>query len=202
VHNGNLYAWMQSYYTFGDRDSAKPRTLMFDDMRVCELLECYQDPITLHKRPWIEAKRMPGIAEFKDNTYPVEWRVFIKGGQIEGISYYYPQSEYIIEDDCDDCWIEEVLTDYTSDIMEVLGKFNLLPHHPQLAGAPANVFPCFTLDFLQTPDNEFLFLEAGPPHVNGLTMAHSCCFVPGNIKGMALHKQYADIYDPGGTRRI
>jgi len=53
---------------------------------------------------------------------------------------------------------------------------------PQRDGIPMK---SFTADFVVTEDDEVLFLEGGPPHT-ALWGAHPCCFVPGNVEGVAL----------------
>jgi hypothetical protein len=200
IHDGDTQGWRKSYYTFGDENRARPRTMLFDDMRVVGLLECYEDPIIIHKRPWIEAKRVPGIGEFADKTYPAEWRIFIKDGQIEGYSWYYPQSA-CLDTDLILAQIIDKLSYYTTAIILKLHNLHLEPHHPYLDDAPEGWRPCFTLDFLQTPDNNLLFLEAGPPHCPGWG-ASACCFIPGNIKGVALKKQYQNVYNPSEGKSI
>ena len=57
----------------------------------------------------------------------------------------------------------------------------------------------FSADFLVTLDSRVLFLEGGPPHGLG---AHSCCFRPGEIEGVAFEDRNGESINRRGVIEI
>lgn len=134
-----------------------------DDPRLLFTLnEFPESEIRLWARPWVQAVVHDG--------YPIEFRVFVEGGRIQGVSSYYPQRP-------------------------LAGLF-----YKAAAQACAkrtetllDVAPAFTADWLLTPSNDLLFLEGGPSHQSG---AHPCCFARGEIDGIALSARLAAPRQP------
>ena len=97
-------------------------------------------------------------------------------GKIKGISSYYPQRPLIeFKGHLD------TVREYTERLAEAAPTPFLWPlaHRPDFISEKG---VHFTADFMSTADG-ILFLEGGPPHEMG---AHPCCFIPGNIEGVAL----------------
>lgn len=118
-------------------------------------------------RPWIDPVRV--------NGYPVEFRVFAgPGGLITGVSSYYPQRPI-----SDPTGLQQgVGLELAIDAYR-LAKKMLDARWEWSIGC--------TLDFLVPFGGEMTFLEGGPPHVKDHMMSASpCCFLPGEIEGIAL----------------
>ena len=135
---------------------------VIDDPRAYDILFEYPGrDIGAWKRPWVEAALCRG--------YPVEYRCFVRDGQIMGISSYYPQRPLD--------WDEAVLND--------LDRVTLLATRLEKTIFPPLKFPgpynqawgpdsvSFTADFMRLKNGELVFLEGGPPFGAG---AHPCCF--------------------------
>ncbi len=130
-----------------------------DDPRLCDILfDCagiygMEQQIALYRRPWWQA--------YMEGGWPVEFRVFYRGGELQGVSSYYPQrplaEEY--EHDANVC--------------------------AAMAGRIAAQGPRdFSADMLLMENGrQLVVIECGPPHERG---AHPCCFRPGEISGIVL----------------
>ncbi len=140
-----------------------------DDPRAVDILSEYprsHAPVWL--RPWA-----PTVVI---DSYPVEYRAFVRDGEVLGISSYYPQRP---------------LPEFPARIQAVREQTGRLINtvrtpfqwyvEPSLRG-PDKDGVHFTADFIATAEG-ILFLEGGPPHELG---AHSCCFREGRISGVAL----------------
>ena len=132
------------------------------------------------KRPWITAQIV--------DSYPVEYRAFVDRGKLLGVSSYYlqrPLPDNALRHD-------EVGTvrSYTERLMATLGERTPFEwqRRYQFGASPMERRPpdpgvAFSADFLVTEGGEVLFIEGGPPASRG---AHSCCFDPERIEGLAL----------------
>ena len=147
---------------------------ILDDPRAFDILyEFPRESVPIHQRPWAPAQIQDG--------YPVEYRVFVREGRIQGISNYYPQRQLERHSDHLDRALE-----LTNALIEHVPTPFLWPTSPM---APW-VFTLygrdrvhFTADFMVTTEGEMLLIEGGPPHEMG---AHPCCFRHGEIAGVAL----------------
>ena len=137
------------------------------------IFEFPREHIPIWKRPSIQATIIDG--------YPVEYRVFVSDGQIQGLSNYYPQRPLPRDDEqiaavmrltqqlIDHCqtpflWNRGFLWEIFSEQYDTDGVH-------------------FTADFIVDHNGQVLFLEGGPPHELG---AHPSCFPIGHISGVAL----------------
>jgi hypothetical protein len=70
---------------FGACDGSRRHEFSLDDMRLLSIVESWpaMAPISLLRRPWVEATRHDG--------WPVEFRVFVENSKVVGVSNYYPQ---------------------------------------------------------------------------------------------------------------
>ena len=150
------------------------------DIRLYELASEYPgETLKLWQRPWIRSRML--VAK----SYPVEYRVFVREGRVQGISSYYPQRALRHEQS-----EIEAVTDLAERLAARLEGPLRWPepihNHPDTpadreATGAAGVHG--TMDFVITHDEGALFLEGGPPHFAG---AHPCCFEEGRIDGIAL----------------
>ena len=169
-----MYRWDccspgQLKYLMGQGLDAPPSIEAYhyiDDPRLWDIVFHWKDEaMRLYRRPWIPAVIEAG--------YPVEFRAFVAGGVLRGVSSYYPQRP---------------LGEKWRPCAEAAGRITsrLLPHT-----AERGVMD-FSADFLvRASDQHLLFLEGGPPHLYPPTgpSAHPCCFAEGKISGIALESQ-------------
>ena len=128
------------------------------------------------QRPWVKARIEAG--------FPVEYRVYVDNGKIQGISNYYPQRQLAENNaelqqvrDLTQLLINTVNPPYQWPLTPEVLRLELEREQYDQAG------PHFTADFIVTSEGQALFLEGGPPHCLG---SHPCCFRPGEIHGVAL----------------
>ena len=149
--------------------------MIFDDPRLMDIIsEFPREEIPIWQRPWLNAEIV--------GHYPVEYRAYVKDGQIQGISNYYPQRPISFSQG----HIDQV-TEYTALLIQHASTPFLWNNGAFRHGFDANEDPDgihFTADFIQPKrSNNLLFLEGGPPHELG---ADPCCFPAGAINGIAL----------------
>ncbi len=149
----------------------------YDDPRLLDIVSALPyDEIALWQRPWIKPYAIAG--------YPVEYRVFVRGGQIVAISNYYPQRPIPHLD-----VHLAVVANYTRSLIKTVETPFIWPGNElfyinQAGEKPLGLFGIhFSADYIVGADNAILFLEGGPPHEFG---AASCCFKPNEVKGIAL----------------
>ena len=146
--------------------------IIFGDMRSFDMVDEYpRDNIPIWQRPWAETQVIDG--------YPVEYRAFVRNGNVQGISSYYPQRPLP--------WLPEHLKavrNYTEQLIQHAQTPFLWHQTLMFLDNPLDRQGIhFTADFLVNTQGETLFLEGGPPHELG---GHMCCFRPGEIEGVAL----------------
>ena len=133
-----------------------------DDPRLWDIIDDWNgEAMRLYRRPWVHAVKV--------DDYPVEFRVFVNDGVVQGVSSYYPQRP-------------------------LPESYRVVAKHAALLTDTLIEHACqaFTADWLlRASDNKLLFLEGGPPHLHPVTgpSAHPCCFAPGEIHGVALEPQ-------------
>ena len=153
---------------------AHARVLHPGDPRAFEILADYPaEEFTVWSRPWVEAKLVDG--------YPVEFRVFVKDSKVLGIASYYPQRALPATPEI--LGLAAQCGDLTRKALQLLESTGQYPWMADYARHFATGTVNATLDFLVTPDNQVLFLEAGPPYGAG---AHPCAFIDRTIEGIAL----------------
>lgn len=146
----------------GDSPSLLDKQLTPEDPRAFDLLYDFPaDEIALVKRPWVDAQSIDG--------FPVEFRVFVEDGQPVAVANYYLQRDLPETAALRQAAGQAVA--YTQAILDALKQEGVVPAMPQQPN-PQRV--AATLDFLVTPENAVLFLEAGPGHFFG---AHPCAFL-------------------------
>ena len=158
------------------------------DHRLLEILEEFpRIGVPVWRRPWLGAEIVI------EGGWPIEYRAFVKNGELTGISSYYVQRPLPRRDD----EIEMVRTLTRKLLTEVHGpclwppKIHeelIVPNMLVIMGKkpkPDRPLPDevhATIDFVVTTDG-VLMLEGGPPWFMG---ADPCCFEPGAVKGLAL----------------
>jgi len=128
------------------------------------------------KRPWVDA--------LKENGMTVEFRVYIKDNNVQGVSNYYPQIELPESDEMLD-WAK-LSIEHSEAIVKECIKQNKFPFNNKSKGDKSVTA---SLDFLVSDKGELLFIEAGPGYGYG---GHPCCFFDGEsvskIEGIKLSK--------------
>lgn len=143
--------------------------LTADDPRAYDINFAYPgDTIPVLLRP-IEAP-------MKIGSHPLEFRVYIKDGEVKAVSNYYPQNAIDKSPDFKDGisnaidgWIAMAIK-YSNDMIKVIQQSGRAVQKP---GSDAEKDVAATLDFLVNKDGAVLFLEGGPVYGKG---AHPCCF--------------------------
>lgn len=132
-----------------------------DDVRFFDLSEVFAGrrgldaDLILWRRPWVRAIYV--------DSHPLEFRVFVVDGEIQGVSSYYPQRPLPEDRDID--------AQRAWEMTELL-----LPVGP----------PDFTCDWMVREDGSLIIIECGPPHLADHPWADPCCFKTGEIHGIAL----------------
>ena len=162
------------------------QTLTIDE-RIFDLASEYPgDAIDVWQRPWIR-DRMKVV-----ERYPVEYRAFMRHGDVVGISSYYPQRA--LRRDEEELGTVRRLAQGLADALAERAPIvwpHPLPGHPEAPaggrdGAAGRDGVHATADFVVTVDDGVLLLEGGPPHFAG---AHPCCFDGrGTTSGVALER--------------
>ena len=149
--------------------------LDIDDMRAFDI-------IFEHPAEFIHAWLRPWIKPVKQDDYPIEFRVFVRDNQIQGISNYYPQIALEDTREVQD-WVD-ICRAYAESLIETQQQpMNL----PMLEKSPLDLsLNQWTVDFIVEAKSRMpLFLEGGPPNTP-VWGAHPCCFEGRKIKGVAL----------------
>ena len=164
------------------------------DARVLEIV--YEWPrllVPVLRRPWLRDKI--AVAD----GYPVEYRVFVVDGQIQGISSYYPQRALRnrpAEVEAVGAATQDLIAaikppfqwpqpgrDQEARLAMVAGLTGEELAGPDPKGVHFTADFAITDDFSATDRRGCVFLEGGPPHHLG---AHPCCFEGTTIKGVRL----------------
>jgi len=158
---------------------------LFDERFYTTLLDFAPDRIRAYARPKIRTHLVPGQFRDHDGAWPVEFRVFVVGGRVVGVSNYYPQVALEVE-----AWRGRAreCVDLAQEILDAMERLHIGVGNCRLcpdAGDPdraSDWIPAawgpqdFTLDFLLDAEAEkMVLLEGGPA---GLQAAHPCCFTP------------------------
>ncbi|GLH30343.1 hypothetical protein WSS15_29930 [Acetobacter pasteurianus] len=157
------------------------------DERVAEATMTYcQEETPVWARTWIPAMRI----EKKDgNTSPVEWRIYVMNGRIEGASLYYPHAPITIEQ-ARTTYSLNACIEMARKILATMRGHRLFPHVPKYVYHEHKIdlrdIHC-TLDFLVTESGDPVFLEGGPAHLRQPDLgAHPCNFAMFPPRGVAL----------------
>ena len=169
VDQGSMLRWdccagygVKASLSEGQTPSLLDKQLTPDDPRAFDLLYDFPaDEIAMVKRPWVDAQVIGG--------FPVEFRVFVEDGQPVAVANYYLQRDLPDTPALRQAAGQAVT--HTQAILDVLKQQGLVPAMPR---QPNPQRAAATLDFLVTPENTVLFLEAGPGHFFG---AHPCAFL-------------------------
>jgi hypothetical protein len=149
-----------------------------DDIRAFDIIGDYPKPnISVWARPWTRFDVV--------QSYPVEYRVFVRDDQVVGVSNYYPQRPLP-----DAPWTKEDVGLATYWAMALVAAQKRQTHLPQVERRLDLSRNQFTADFARLPSGALVFLEGGPPHTPHWG-AHMCCFKPGEISGLALEDRNA-----------
>ena len=158
--------------------------LTWDDPRFFEaLFEYPRIMVKVWRRPWLKAEIVDG--------YPVEYRVFVKNGRVQGISSYYPQRPLARNDQHLDAI--RGMTNRLLDTIEPPFNYWAATHDAivpsKLVRRNPDAFDpgllSATMDFIVARDGRVLLLEGGPAFGMG---AHPCCFEGRKIEGVALRR--------------
>ena len=169
------------------------------DERICTNAATYAgvagwETVPVWLRPWVEAatvavKRRRFLGGGEDR-WPLEWRVFVKQGQIAGISAYYVQAPVREIDATVRASAHEAVQQSKRLIAHMIAT-GIQPWHPRYLDRLDEETLDFTLDFIARPDGSALLLEAGPTCHDAHTPewgAHPCFFAGKDIAGWALGK--------------
>lgn len=146
----------------GTLPSVNERQLSPSDMRAFDILFAFpSDQVAVVRRPWVAADTLEG--------YPVEFRVFVENGEVVAVANYYlqrplPNTEAVRRA------ARQAVRHSQAILAAVRAQCAVpaMPHQPNPEKVAA------TLDFLVTPEQDVVFLEAGPGHYFG---AHPCAFL-------------------------
>ena len=145
--------------------------IIIDDPRTFDILMEYPRPkVPVWRRPWVNQLIVA--------QYPVEYRAFVRDGQVAGISNYYPQRPLQSMEHVDEV---KAQTEKLVQAVQAPLQWPISPMPDDLN--PQGIH--FTADFILT-DDSLKFLEGGPPHELG---AHPCCFRAYEIAGVALENR-------------
>ena len=157
-------------------------------------------PHTWLARPWVRSSRWTqGPDPHRHGTpfegsgfWPAEWRVFVEGGRVTGVSYYYPWAGMAGPQDAANALAVRDVAQRMVDKAIGLGAVPAFmdvefargnPQFKEMGFAdrfPRDGFAC-CLDFMETEAaegmTEFTFLEGGPP-LCVFGGAHPCGFIP------------------------
>lgn len=166
-----------------------------DDPRAVDLLADYPGRrMPMFARPLVEPRMISGA----DGAYPSEWRVFVTGSKIAGISNYYPQAPRALDDEVRASVAQAI--DKAQKLLDTLASTGAIPHHPtyDAIGLDPEHAHC-TLDFIETVDGRMLLVEGGPAH-SPRWGAHMCCFAPGEVAGVALAEGETHSFEALGIK--
>ncbi|MBS7671366.1 hypothetical protein [Croceicoccus gelatinilyticus] len=171
------------------------RRITFEDERTLNLyMHDTSVPLTFLARPWVRASHWYDASDpHREGTpldvpgrWPAEWRAFVAGGKVTGVSIYYPHV------DADDTRsiiaalevrklaqriVDQAIADRQQARMMELAFLRSDPKKSALldaAGMGDDDFAC-TLDFIETDDGIKL-LEGGPP-CSPFGGGHPCAFM-------------------------
>lgn len=169
--------------TFWSEPLGRQIVPVFEDRFYTTLLDLAPERIRAFARPKATTETIPGNFAGEAGAWPVEFRVFVVGGKITGISNYYPQialdpSRWRVR--ARECLGQAQAMIKAMDRSHLgVGNHRLCPD----AGDPERASDWmpdawgpqdFTLDFLfDAAARRMVFLEGGPA---GLQAAHPCCF--------------------------
>lgn len=149
-------------------------SLPLDDPRAIDILFEYPRPaIPALLRPWVSARMVDG--------FPLEFRAFVRGNELQGIASYYPQRA-LPENDEIRAVVDQVRRAATNMVAGMLaaGAYPwMLGYEQAFERGSVNA----SIDFVVDEQGQVLFLEAGPAAGFG---AHPCAFLAREIEGVAL----------------
>lgn len=155
-------------------DFVQRKSLSPFDYRASEIVYEYPgDEIDVWARPWIEAMMHEG--------FPVEFRVFVRNGEVLGVASYYPQRP--LPDTEEMRGYAGHCREKAQAITSHLNSIGATPWMPNYEGRFSDGKVSAAMDFIIGTDGEPVFLEAGPPYGAG---AHPCVFIDREITGVAL----------------
>ena len=161
------------------------------------LFDLGEDKVRAYARPYIEPMTVPGTFEGAEGSWPLEFRVFIRDGNITGIANYYrqvhPDEPGLMEEADLRAAVNGTLR-AAQRMLDTMQELNLGIGNRAMApgteehGAAGWDSQDYTLDFLIAADGTPLFLEGGPA---GLLFADPCAFLsdepgPCGLEGVAL----------------
>ena len=161
-------------------EAAELQSLTIDE-RIYEIAGEYpRQDLPVWQRPWIREQLL--IID----RYPVEYRAFVRRGEVSGISSYYPQRP-LRRNETEIDAVRDAARRLSEGLEGPLAWPMPIHGHPE-APAPGQVLSGkdgvhFTADFMITTDGRTLLLEGGPPHFAG---GHPCCFEGRAPEGVAL----------------
>lgn len=149
-------------------------------------------PSTFVARPWVKASRYivaddphrAGSPLAGAGGWPAEWRAFVENGLVTGISWYYPNTGSVTQENAKSALAVRDLAQRIVDQAKLqaaaprLMDIEFARRNPNLADQmnarfPADGVSC-TLDFIETDDGPVL-LEGGPPFTP-IGGGHPCAF--------------------------
>ncbi|MBW3243250.1 hypothetical protein KUV57_11135 [Epibacterium sp. DP7N7-1] len=179
---------------------------IFGERFYTTLLDLGHDTIRAFARPFIQPLVATGTfprGSERDGVWPVEFRVFVKDGEITGIANYYRQMDLDDQANIPDDIIKSAVNrslEATRAMIATMYELGMTVDNKAMSDSFKDRGwkwggMDFTLDFLQAEDGRVLFLEGGPP---GLHYADPCAFLTEgaeriHLNGVALSTLRAPI---------
>jgi len=165
---------------------------IYDERFYSTLRDLGSAEIRAFVRPYIPPMKESGQFDGADGNWPIEFRVFIRDGQISGLANYYRQMgmgdsgaipEATIRKAVDGALSSaQAMLDAMQNLGLGIGNKRIAPGS-DTAGKEGWDRQDFTLDFLLSAKGEVLFLEGGPA---GMTFADPCAFLTEGARTISL----------------
>lgn len=145
---------------------------LYEDRFLMTLMDASEDAVRAYARPIVTPEMIPGEFQGRSGEWPEEFRVFVKDGEVRGVSNYYPQ--VVMDPDVSAARMAEAVTQARR-LIGFMNEHRITVNNAKFRTEEDAGISC-TLDFMTTASGDVLLLEGGP---EGLRGAHPCCFLDG-----------------------
>ena len=143
---------------------------LYEERFFITLMDASEETVRAYARPIVTPEMIPGTFRDMSGEWPEEFRVFVKDGQVRGVSNYYPQVD--MDPDAHGARMAKAV-EQARRLIGFMNDHRITVNNAAFRTENDAGVSC-TLDFLTTSSGEVLFLEGGP---EGLRGAHPCCFL-------------------------